>query len=147
MNSSSFFHVSINRTILEFGVAARIRRAFFRRLRASLIILDDGGKQRTLDLIAEFSSLSSIRSDENFVDMALQIPTREERAIAERFASQSSTKWKCEIAILASINRMLIKIEAARQPAGSPDTDGRAERVDSHWHQCRICLSPICVFA
>lgn len=105
----------------EFGVAARIRHAFFRRLRASMIILDDGGKQRTLDLIAESSSLSSIRSDENFVDMALQIPTREERAIAERFASQSWTKWNCETAVLASINRMLIKIEAGDSQPGSPD--------------------------
>src|SRR6185312_14732142 len=75
----------------EFGIAARIRHAFFRRLRASMIILDDGDKRRTLDLIAETSCISGITSDENFADMSLQISTREERAVAERFASGNPT--------------------------------------------------------
>jgi hypothetical protein len=105
----------------EFGVAARIRHAFFRRLRASMIILDEGGKQRTLDLIAKTSSISSIISDKNFSDIALQIPTLEERAIAGRFASQNSTNWKYEIAVLASINRTLLKIRSGGAQTDSPE--------------------------
>lgn len=103
----------------EFGVAARIRRAFFRRLRASMIILDEGGKQRTLDLIAKTSSISSIISDKNFADIAIQIPTLEERTIAGRFASQTS--WKSETAVLASINHLLLKVSAGGAQTISPE--------------------------
>ena len=90
------------------GAPVRIRNAFVRRLRASILILAQRDRLQAFHRIAETSAISGIGSDGNLSDWIWQTPTGAERFIADRCASrQSSTDWRFEIAVLACIDRML----------------------------------------
>jgi hypothetical protein len=96
------------------AIATRIRYALIRRLRASVLILDQGNKARTLKDILAASAISCLTKQDILATAADHGVNYEARSIAERCRLDREASWQFESAVLGSIDRTLAETLPSR---------------------------------
>jgi hypothetical protein len=90
------------------GVKLPIRRAFIKRLGASIRVLESNGHRQTLRRIAEVGAISSILTETESWHVAEDSLWDEEQSLVARCSTDDDVAaWRFELAVLACIDRML----------------------------------------